>query len=72
MEGGETSAVLEHLSSLTEYQLAVFAVYANDASEALRGAETTRELIPAHKHTHAEIYLQNLTPALQSTSEITS
>ncbi|TMS10561.1 Collagen alpha-1(XIV) chain [Larimichthys crocea] len=44
VEGGETSAVLEHLSSLTEYQVAVFAVYANDASEALRGSETTLAL----------------------------
>uniref|UniRef100_A0A665V978 Collagen, type XIV, alpha 1b n=1 Tax=Echeneis naucrates TaxID=173247 RepID=A0A665V978_ECHNA len=37
----ETSVVLQHLNSLTEYQLAVFAVYANEASEALRGSETT-------------------------------
>lgn len=40
----ETSALLQHLSSLTEYQLAVFAVYANDASEALRGSQTTLPL----------------------------
>ncbi|XP_037836071.1 collagen alpha-1(XIV) chain isoform X2 [Kryptolebias marmoratus] len=39
--GSETSVVLQHLSSLTEYQLAVYAVYANEASEALRGSETT-------------------------------
>lgn len=45
VDGGETSAVLQHLHSLTEYQLAVFAVYANEASEALRGSETTRKLI---------------------------
>lgn len=44
VDGSETSAVLEHLSSLTEYQLAVFAVYANEASEALRGSETTLAL----------------------------
>lgn len=42
--GSETSVVLQHLSSLTEYQLAVFAVYANEASEALRGSETTLAL----------------------------
>ncbi|XP_069394076.1 collagen alpha-1(XIV) chain isoform X2 [Paralichthys olivaceus] len=41
VDGSETSVVLQHLSSLTEYQLAVFAVYANEASEALRGSETT-------------------------------
>uniref|UniRef100_A0A3Q0RV02 Collagen type XIV alpha 1 chain n=1 Tax=Amphilophus citrinellus TaxID=61819 RepID=A0A3Q0RV02_AMPCI len=39
--GSESSVVLQHLSSLTEYQLAVFAVYANKASEPLRGSETT-------------------------------
>nr|XP_046254830.1 collagen alpha-1(XIV) chain-like isoform X3 [Scatophagus argus] len=44
VDGGETSVVLQHLSSLTEYQLAVFAVYANEASEALRGSETTLAL----------------------------
>lgn len=44
VDGSETSVVLDHLSSLTEYQLAVFAVYANEASEALRGSETTRTL----------------------------
>uniref|UniRef100_A0A3B5BAD1 Collagen type XIV alpha 1 chain n=1 Tax=Stegastes partitus TaxID=144197 RepID=A0A3B5BAD1_9TELE len=42
--GGESSVVLQHLNSLTEYQLAVFAVYANEASEALRGSETTLAL----------------------------
>ncbi|XP_070822030.1 collagen alpha-1(XIV) chain isoform X1 [Chaetodon trifascialis] len=44
VDGGDTSVVLQHLSSLTEYQLAVFAVYANEASEALRGSETTLAL----------------------------
>uniref|UniRef100_A0A3Q2NPZ1 Collagen type XIV alpha 1 chain n=1 Tax=Fundulus heteroclitus TaxID=8078 RepID=A0A3Q2NPZ1_FUNHE len=42
--GGETSVVLQQLSSLTEYQLAVFAVYTDEASEALRGSETTLAL----------------------------
>ena len=51
VDGSETSVVLQHLSSLTEYQLAVFAVYANQASEALRGSETTRKFILTHKHT---------------------
>nr|XP_033958086.1 collagen alpha-1(XIV) chain [Pseudochaenichthys georgianus] len=44
VDGSETSVVLQHLSSVTEYQLAVFAVYANEASEALRGSETTLAL----------------------------
>uniref|UniRef100_A0A8C2XBB3 Collagen type XIV alpha 1 chain n=1 Tax=Cyclopterus lumpus TaxID=8103 RepID=A0A8C2XBB3_CYCLU len=44
VDGSETSAVLQHLRSLTEYQVAVFAVYANEASEALRGSETTLAL----------------------------
>ena len=58
VDGSETSVVLQHLSSLTEYQLAVFAVYANEASEALRGSETTRKFILTHMHAriHAEIY----------------
>uniref|UniRef100_A0A3B4FAJ3 Collagen type XIV alpha 1 chain n=1 Tax=Pundamilia nyererei TaxID=303518 RepID=A0A3B4FAJ3_9CICH len=42
--GSESSVVLQHLSSVTEYQLAVFAVYANKASAALRGSETTLAL----------------------------
>lgn len=48
--GSESSVVLQHLSSLTEYQLAVFAVYANKASAALRGSETTRKFILANTH----------------------
>lgn len=56
VDGSETSVVLQHLSSLTEYQLAVFAVYANEASEALRGSETTRKFILTH--THTDMYLQ--------------
>ncbi|KAM4735746.1 collagen alpha-1(XIV) chain [Anableps anableps] len=42
--GSQTSVVLQHLSSLTEYQLSVFAVYTDEASEALRGSETTLAL----------------------------
>ncbi|KAF5901087.1 collagen alpha-1(XIV) chain isoform X1, partial [Clarias magur] len=42
--GTETSAVLKDLSSLTEYEIAVFAVYTASASEALRGRETTLAL----------------------------
>lgn len=49
MGGTETSAVLKDLSSLTEYEIAVFAVYTSSASEALRGRETTRE---SHTQTH--------------------
>ncbi|XP_067837767.1 collagen alpha-1(XIV) chain isoform X2 [Heptranchias perlo] len=44
VDGTESTAVLQNLMSLTEYQLAVFAVYANAASEGLRGAETTLAL----------------------------
>lgn len=52
VDSSETSVVLQHLSSLTEYQLAVFAVYANEASEALRGSETTCKFIPEHTRAH--------------------
>ncbi|XP_034031083.1 collagen alpha-1(XIV) chain-like [Thalassophryne amazonica] len=44
VDGGENSVVLQHLSSLTEYQLAVYAVYATETSEPLRGSETTLAL----------------------------
>lgn len=40
--GWERSVLLEHLSSLSDYQVAVFAVYRNAASEALRGSASTR------------------------------
>uniref|UniRef100_A0A3Q2Z6X3 Collagen, type XIV, alpha 1b n=1 Tax=Hippocampus comes TaxID=109280 RepID=A0A3Q2Z6X3_HIPCM len=36
------SVLLEHLSSLSDYQVAVFAIYRNAASEALRGSASTR------------------------------
>ncbi|KAI7798408.1 putative collagen alpha-1XIV chain-like, partial [Triplophysa rosa] len=41
VNGDENSVVLSYLNSLTEYEIAVFAVYSNRASEALRGSETT-------------------------------
>uniref|UniRef100_A0A6Q2Z5G9 Collagen, type XIV, alpha 1b n=1 Tax=Esox lucius TaxID=8010 RepID=A0A6Q2Z5G9_ESOLU len=44
VDGTETSVELQHLNSLTEYQLAVFAVYPSSASEGLRGSETTLAL----------------------------
>uniref|UniRef100_A0AAR2LSF0 Collagen, type XIV, alpha 1b n=1 Tax=Pygocentrus nattereri TaxID=42514 RepID=A0AAR2LSF0_PYGNA len=44
VDGSETSAVVENLSSLTEYEIAVFAVYSASASEGLRGSETTLAL----------------------------
>lgn len=47
--GSESTAVLKNLMSLTEYQIAVFAVYSNAASEGLRGTETTRKY-PYHVH----------------------
>ncbi|XP_068179724.1 collagen alpha-1(XIV) chain-like [Antennarius striatus] len=44
VDGSDTSVLLQHLRSLTEYRLAVFAVYMNEASEALRGSEKTLAL----------------------------
>ncbi|KAG7470129.1 hypothetical protein MATL_G00136030 [Megalops atlanticus] len=44
VDGTENSVVLRNLNSLTEYQIAVFAVYTSAASEALRGSETTLAL----------------------------
>uniref|UniRef100_A0A8C9UWQ6 Collagen type XIV alpha 1 chain n=1 Tax=Scleropages formosus TaxID=113540 RepID=A0A8C9UWQ6_SCLFO len=44
VDGSENSVVLSYLNSLTEYQIAVFAVYTSSASEALRGRETTLAL----------------------------
>ncbi|KAJ8268333.1 hypothetical protein COCON_G00135050 [Conger conger] len=44
VSGSEHSVVLPYLNSLTEYQIAVFAVYISAASEALRGIETTLAL----------------------------
>ncbi|XP_054636635.1 collagen alpha-1(XIV) chain isoform X3 [Dunckerocampus dactyliophorus] len=44
VDGHDTSVVLQHLNSQTEYQLSVFAVNENDASEALRGSATTLAL----------------------------
>ncbi|XP_061617018.1 collagen alpha-1(XIV) chain-like isoform X1 [Phyllopteryx taeniolatus] len=42
--GWERSVLLDHLSSRSEYQVAVFAVYRSAASEALRGSATTLAL----------------------------
>ncbi|XP_037119602.1 collagen alpha-1(XIV) chain-like [Syngnathus acus] len=47
--GSEHSVLLDHLSSLSEYQVAVFAVYRSTASEALRGSATTLAL-PTVEH----------------------
>ncbi|KAM6968107.1 collagen alpha-1(XIV) chain [Aplochiton taeniatus] len=44
VSGGENSVLLQFLSSMTEYQLAVFAVYPDSASAGLRGNETTLAL----------------------------
>lgn len=41
--GRENSVVLQNLNSLTEYEIAVFAVYRSAASDALRGNQITRE-----------------------------
>ncbi|XP_062342834.1 collagen alpha-1(XIV) chain-like isoform X1 [Osmerus eperlanus] len=42
--GTETTVTLSYLNSITEYQVAVFAIYASSASEALRGSATTLAL----------------------------
>ncbi|KAJ8291054.1 hypothetical protein GJAV_G00020860 [Gymnothorax javanicus] len=44
VDGSDNSVVLSHLNPMTEYQIAVFAVYTSTASEALRGTETTLAL----------------------------
>uniref|UniRef100_A0A8C9D1D3 Collagen type XIV alpha 1 chain n=2 Tax=Panthera TaxID=9688 RepID=A0A8C9D1D3_PANLE len=44
VDGSVSSTVLKNLMSLTEYQIAVFAIYAHTASEGLRGTETTLAL----------------------------
>ncbi|KAM9385496.1 collagen alpha-1(XIV) chain [Pholidichthys leucotaenia] len=44
VHGSENSVELNYLNSLTEYQVAVFAVYRSSASEALRGSATTLAL----------------------------
>ncbi|XP_068431414.1 collagen alpha-1(XIV) chain-like isoform X2 [Clinocottus analis] len=42
--GSQSSVELNYLNSLTEYQVALFAVYRSSASEALRGSATTLAL----------------------------
>ncbi|XP_073446369.1 collagen alpha-1(XIV) chain isoform X2 [Dendrobates tinctorius] len=44
VDGRVSTTVLKNLMSLTEYQIAVFAVYSRSNSEGLRGAETTLAL----------------------------
>ncbi|XP_063307174.1 collagen alpha-1(XIV) chain isoform X2 [Pelobates fuscus] len=44
VDGSVSTTVLKNLMSLTEYQIAVFAIYVNAASEGLRGTETTLAL----------------------------
>ncbi|XP_029421710.1 collagen alpha-1(XIV) chain [Nannospalax galili] len=44
VDGSVSSVVLKNLMSSTEYQIAVFAIYAHTASEGLRGTETTSAL----------------------------
>ncbi|XP_028820486.1 collagen alpha-1(XIV) chain-like [Denticeps clupeoides] len=44
VNGNVNTVVLHHLNSVMEYQVAVFAVYSNSASEALRGTATTLAL----------------------------
>ncbi|KAJ6663115.1 hypothetical protein lerEdw1_010708 [Lerista edwardsae] len=44
VDGSVSTAVLKNLMSITEYQIAVFAIYVSSASEGLRGTETTLAL----------------------------
>uniref|UniRef100_A0AAQ5ZLA8 Collagen, type XIV, alpha 1b n=1 Tax=Amphiprion ocellaris TaxID=80972 RepID=A0AAQ5ZLA8_AMPOC len=44
VQGTENSVQLNYLNSLTEYQVAVFAIYRSSASEGLRGSATTLAL----------------------------
>ncbi|XP_066479846.1 collagen alpha-1(XIV) chain isoform X6 [Tiliqua scincoides] len=44
VDGRVSTAVLKNLMSMTEYQIAVFAIYVSSASEGLRGTETTLAL----------------------------
>uniref|UniRef100_A0A803U1M9 Collagen type XIV alpha 1 chain n=1 Tax=Anolis carolinensis TaxID=28377 RepID=A0A803U1M9_ANOCA len=44
VDGSVSTAVLKNLMSMTEYQIAVFAIYVSSASEGLRGTETTLAL----------------------------
>ncbi|XP_041941676.1 collagen alpha-1(XIV) chain isoform X3 [Alosa sapidissima] len=44
VDGSESSVLLTNLHALTEYAIAVFAVYASASSEALRGSQTTLAL----------------------------
>ncbi|CAM4641269.1 unnamed protein product [Leuciscus chuanchicus] len=83
VNGDENSVVLRHLNSLTEYQITVFAIYSNSASEALRGIETTLALptvstLELYDITHStmrvkvsdsvtQIELEGLTPATEYT-----
>ncbi|XP_050993224.1 collagen alpha-1(XIV) chain isoform X3 [Labeo rohita] len=58
VNGNENSVELQYLNSLTEYQITVFAIYSNAASEALRGSETTLALptvsnLELHDITHS-------------------
>uniref|UniRef100_A0A3Q3QYN1 Collagen, type XIV, alpha 1b n=1 Tax=Monopterus albus TaxID=43700 RepID=A0A3Q3QYN1_MONAL len=48
VQGTESTVELSYLNSLTEYQVAVFAVYRSSASEALRGSATTLALPTVH------------------------
>lgn len=67
--GTENSVVLQNLNSLTEYEIAVFAVYRSAASDALRGNEITRQssskltgLCPSRLHCKTVIIPTNHMP----------
>nr|DBA24018.1 TPA: hypothetical protein GDO54_011726 [Pyxicephalus adspersus] len=53
VDGSVSTTVLKNLMSLTEYQIAVFAVYTRSTTDGLRGAETTLALPMA---TDLELY----------------
>lgn len=54
VQGTENSVELNYLNSLTEYQVAVFAIYRSSVSEALRGSATTRTYVWVRYQTHRE------------------
>uniref|UniRef100_A0A8C7X8V9 Collagen type XIV alpha 1 chain n=1 Tax=Oryzias sinensis TaxID=183150 RepID=A0A8C7X8V9_9TELE len=58
VQGTDNSVELNYLNSLTEYQVAVFAIYRSSASQALRGSATTLALpsvnnLELHDITHS-------------------
>ncbi|CAJ0965489.1 unnamed protein product, partial [Ranitomeya imitator] len=66
VDGSVSTTVLKNLMSLTEYQIAVFAVYSRSTAEGLRGAETTLALPMA-----SDLELYDVTHRNESFSSVT-